>query len=404
MPWDGGARSASSFPASIESTMSLAASGQKASKPRVHVLDFIRLVAMLLMIQGHTLDAFLDTSSINWDTFHWNAWVHLRGLTAPLFLMVSGAVTVLGVKYDEDGRVARAVIRRRVLMALMVIGIGYMLVFPANRIADLRWLSQDLWQAFFRVNILQLNGVSLLLLTGVLALAKTVRRYAVWSLSIAFGIFLLAPIVTSIDWFRWLPEGLAAYLAFEHGSLFPIFPFSAYMFLGVGLGALLMEVPVDRRVRWFRLACLSASAAFLALGLLLGKLPTTWLPEHDLYKAGHAYTMLRLGFALLVFALLAWVSEALPRLSAACASMGRKSLYVYVVHLVLIYGTPWTPGLSTAHFHAFNLRDAAAFIPVIGGLTFGGILFWDWLKSRSEAVSTFVHASAVFALAYALVF
>jgi uncharacterized membrane protein len=384
--------------------MSLAASGQKASKPRVHVLDFIRLVAMLLMIQGHTLDAFLDPSGVNWDTSHWNAWVHLRGLTAPLFLMVSGAVTVLGVKYEADGRVARAVIRRRVLMALMVVGIGYLMVFPANRIADLRWLSQDLWQAFFRVNILQLNGVSLLLLTGVLALAKTVRRYAAWSLSIAFGIFLLAPVVSSVDWFRWLPEGLAAYLAFEHGSLFPIFPFSAYMFLGVGLGALLMEAPVDRRVRWFRLACLSASAAFLALGLVLGKLPTTWLPEHDLYKVGHAYTMLRLGFALLVFAFLAWVSEALPRLSAACAGMGRKSLYVYVVHLVLIYGTPWTPGLSTAHFRAFDLRDASVFIPVIGSLTFGGILFWDWLKSRSESVSTFVHASAVFALAYALVF
>lgn len=384
--------------------MSLSTTGPRAQKPRVHVLDFIRLVAMLLMIQGHTLDAFLDPAGINWDTFHWNAWVHLRGLTAPLFLMVSGAVTVLGVKYDEDGRVARAVVRRRVLMALLVIGIGYLMVFPANRIADLRWLSKDLWQAFFRVNILQLNGVSLLLLTAVLSLAKTVRRYAVWSLAIAFGIFFLAPIVTSVDWFHWLPEGLAAYLSFSHGSLFPVFPFSAYMFLGVGLGALLMQAPEDRRVRWFRLACLSASAAFLALGLLLGKLPTTWLPEHDLYKTGHAYTMLRLGFALLVFALLAWVSEALPRLSAACAGMGRKSLYVYVGHLVLIYGTPWTPGLSTAHFHAFAFRDAAVFVPVIGGLTFGGILFWDWIKSRSESVSTFVHASVVFALAYALVF
>ena len=35
--------------------------------------------------------------------------------------------------------------------------------------------------------------------------------------------------------------------------------------------------------------------------------------------------LLRLGFALLVFGLLAWIAELRPRLAAACAPMGRKS-------------------------------------------------------------------------------
>jgi hypothetical protein len=254
------------------------------------------------------------------------------------------------------------------------------------------------------VNILQLNGVSLLMLTGLLAMTRTVRRYAAWSLSLAAAILLLSPFVTSIDWFRWLPEGFAAFLSFEHGSLFPLFPASAYMFLGVGLGALLLEAPEDRRVRWFRLACLWGSAALLLLGLVLDPLNLDWLPKHDLYKAGYAYLSLRLGFALLVFALLTWLSEALPGLSASCAVMGRKSLYVYVGHLVLIYGTPWTPGLATAHYHGLDFRSAAFYVPMVGSLTFGSILLWDWIKSRSESVSTLVHVSAVFALAYALVF
>jgi uncharacterized membrane protein len=384
--------------------MSLPASGQTASKPRIHVLDFIRLMAMLLMIQGHTLEAFMDPAGINWDTFHWNTWVHLRGLTAPLFLMVSGAVTVLGVKYDEQGQVSRPLIRRRMLMALMVIGVGYLMVFPANRLIDLPWLSTEVWRGFFRVNILQLNGVSLLLLTGLLALTRTVRRYAAWSLSLAAFILLASPFVASFDWFHWLPEGFAAYLSFEHGSLFPLFPASAYMFLGVGLGALLMEAPVDQRIRIFRLTSLSVSVGLLLLGLALGRLPMSWLPTHDLYKAGYAYLMLRLGFALLVFAILAWISEALPGLSASCATLGRKSLYVYVGHLVVIYGTPWTPGLATAYQHGLDFRSAAFYIPMVGSLTFGSILLWDWIRSRSESVSNLVHVSAVFALAYALVF
>jgi hypothetical protein len=260
------------------------------------------------------------------------------------------------------------------------------------------------WQGFLRVDILQLNGATLLLLTGLLALTRSVRRYAAWSLGLGALIFALAPFVYAVDWFRWLPEGLAAYLSFSHGSLFPLFPASAYMFLGVGLGALLLETPAEQRARTFRLACLTASAALLLLGLAAGHLPADLLPAHDAYKAGYAYLSLRLGFAFLVFGLLAWVAEFLPRLAAACAPMGRKSLYVYVGHLVLIYGTPWTQGLVDGQVHALGLPDAAAFIPVIGGLTFGAILVWDWLRTRSEAMGTFVHASAVCALAYALVF
>jgi hypothetical protein len=207
-----------------------------------------------------------------------------------------------------------------------------------------------------------------------------------------------------VDWFHWLPEGLAAYLSFSHGSLFPLFPASAYMFLGVGLGALLLEVPEAHRARTFRLTCLAASAALMLLGLAAKQLPAGLFPAHDAYKAGPSYLLLRLGFALLIFGGLAWIAERRPGLAAACAPLGRKSLYVYVGHLVLIYGTPWTSGLVTGQFQTLSLGEAAAFIPLVGSLTFGAILIWDWIRTRSETLGTLVHASAVCALAYALVF
>ena len=289
-------------------------------------------------------------------------------------------------------------------MGFTVIAIGYLMVFPANRIADLRWVSKDVWSVFLQVNILQLNGVTLLLLTALLACARTVRRYAAWSLGLGFLILLSAPIVSSVNWFRWLPEGLAAFLSFNHGSLFPLFPASAYMFLGVGLGALLLEAPEERRVRTFRLTSLTASAAFLLLAMAAGHLPVDLLPAHDAYKAGHAYTCFRLGFAFLIFGLLAWIAELWPRLAASCAPMGRKSLYVYVGHIVLLYGTPWTPGIVTARFHALSVSEGAMFVPLVGGITFGAIVIWDWVRNRSESLETLIHASVVFALAYALVF
>jgi uncharacterized membrane protein len=384
--------------------MTLSTPGPSSSRPRIHLLDFIRLVAMLLMVQGHTLDAFVNPANMDLTTFHWQTWLQLRGLTAPLFLMVSGAATVLGMRHEPDGRISRALLRRRVTMAFVVIGIGYLMVFPANRLEDLRWVSPDIWRVFLQVNILQLNGVTLLLLTALLACTRTVRRYAAWSLGVGLLILVAAPFVFSVDWFHWLPEGLGAYLSFSHGSLFPLFPTSAFMFLGVGLGALLMETPEPARVRTFRLASLAASAGVLLLAMAAGHLPLDLLPAHDIYKAGYAYSLYRLGFTLLIFGVLAWITELYPRLAAACAPAGRKSLYLYVGHLALIYGTPWTPGLVTERFHALTVGQGAVFIPLVGGITFSAIFLWDWLRNRSTSIRIFVHVSAAFVLAYALVF
>ena len=74
----------------------MAARPSGSSAPRIQLLDFIRFMAMVLMVEGHTLEAFLRPQDIRMADFGWNAWVGLRGLTAPLFLMVSGAASGMG--------------------------------------------------------------------------------------------------------------------------------------------------------------------------------------------------------------------------------------------------------------------------------------------------------------------
>ena len=68
------------------------------------------------------------------------------------------------------------------------------------------------------------------------------------------------------------------------------------------------------------------------------------------------------------------------------------------------HATPWTPGITTSCFRSLGLAQGVMFIPWVIGITFGAILLWDWIMNRSEAISSFVHASVVFVLAYALVF
>ncbi|GLH69378.1 hypothetical protein GETHPA_09110 [Geothrix rubra] len=378
--------------------------GPPASAPRIHILDFARLLAILLMLQGHTMEAFVAPSAMDWGTLHWRFWGEVRGLTAPLFLLVSGAATVLATRRDREGRVSARQYLRRIRTVLLVTAIGYLLVFPAACFADLRWVSEAGWRTFLQVNILQLNGVMLLLLTGLLALTRNARTHAAWSLAVGLLILLAAPVATSLDWFSRLPEGLAAYLSFAHGSLFPLFPAGGFMLLGVGLGTVLLEAPEDQRLRWFRLAALGAGLAALALSLAAAAVPGHLLPPHDAYKAGWASSFHRLGFSLLVLGGLATVAEAWPRLVQALAPLGRKSLAVYVVHLALIYGTPWTPGLTGQPLHALSALQGIGMIPAVAAATFGLVLLWDRVRNHSEQVRTLAHLATTFVLAYALLF
>lgn len=374
------------------------------TRPRIHILDFVRLTAILLMLQGHTLEAFVAPSAMDWSTLHWRWWGEVRGLTAPLFLLVSGAATVIATRRDEEGRVPGRLYLHRIRTALMVLAIGYLMVFPAARIADLRWVSAEGWRTFLQVNILQLNGITLLLLTGLMALTRNARSHALWSLALGFLILLAAPLATAPDWFSRLPEGLAAYLSFTHGSLFPLFPAGGFMFLGVGLGTLLREAPEDQRLGWFRLAALGAGLVAVALSLAAEHIPGDLLPVHDAYKAGWASSFHRLGFSLLVLGALATLAEAWPSLIQALAPFGRKSLAVYVVHLALIYGTPWTPGLMGQPLHALSAVQGLGMIPLVATATFGLVILWDRIRNHSEPARTFAHLTTSFALAYALLF
>lgn len=80
---------------------------------RLFALDLARLMAMLMMMQGHTLDALVNPQLMDLGTFPWNIWQFMRGLTAPIFLIVSGTVHVFAMKRDEQGAMSEETRKRR---------------------------------------------------------------------------------------------------------------------------------------------------------------------------------------------------------------------------------------------------------------------------------------------------
>jgi len=59
---------------------------------RILFLDLMRVLALFMMIQGHTTYDFLDLTIRDGQSTGIKIWTSLRGYTAPFFMMVSGAV------------------------------------------------------------------------------------------------------------------------------------------------------------------------------------------------------------------------------------------------------------------------------------------------------------------------
>lgn len=98
---------------------------------RILFLDLMRVLALFMMIQGHTVYEFLDNSILHGDSLGIWIWTSLRGYTAPFFMMVSGTVfTFLMLSQEKpDGSNPRIKAGARRIITLLFW--GYLLNFPA---------------------------------------------------------------------------------------------------------------------------------------------------------------------------------------------------------------------------------------------------------------------------------
>lgn len=373
------------------------------SSNRLYVLDLARFLAMVMMMQGHTLDSLVSPQQLDINTFPWSIWHFVRGLTAPIFLIISGAVSIFAIKRLEDGTISRSVIMKRARWAFVLMGIGYLMMFPANRVFDLPWVTSESWRAFFQVNILHLNGIALLGLLGLSVLTRSTESLGKVSFAVACGIAALTPFVHAINWFNYLPEGIAAYLSYNHGSLFPIFPFGSYLFFGVALGAFLKQYAGEMRLEVLKKKMAPIGLGFLAAGFLLtGLIEILPVPEHNFHGSSPAFVLIRVGIVSIFLSAVGFLYQYTRRLENFYSIFGKRALYIYIGHLILLYGTPWFPSIAKIHVKDMMLVDGAWIALGVVTITLAGVYALDKFQQNVNKGTIVMKYSGFAMLAYAL--
>jgi uncharacterized membrane protein len=332
---------------------------QVAETKRVVAFDLARFFAIILMIQGHTLDALASPVELDINNLPWSIWHFIRRFTAPLFLIVSGASQVFANKRDANGFILKKTIRKRINYALILIFIGYILLLPAQKIWDLFFVEHKYWISFFQVNILQLIGVSLLMILAAFMVTRTNKSLGILSLSIALIITFLTPLIHKISWFNYLPECFASYFSFEHGSIFPVFPYTAYMFYGVAFGAALKNIPLENRNNYIlKRAFPVGIISFFIGGIFIYLFKDMNFSPELMLRVDPGKIILDVGVVLLCVTLTAFIYSKTKSLAPFYTLFGKQALFIYILHLIILFGTPWFSSIAQTYYKSLNITTS----------------------------------------------
>ena len=312
----------------------------------------MRGLACILMFQTHCYDAWLGGDARNGSFL--KASQLLGTLPAPLFLFLAGVSFALVTgklvsKNLSPGQITRTMARR----GAEILAFGFLFRLQEFLIAW-GWAP---WSDLFRVDILNIIGVSMVLMALVCGLtlffvnhkSDSSRRGLVISavaIAAAAAIALLTPPLYTTWRPTWLPWPLESYIDGCHnlGSpqpwLFPLFPWAAFAFAGLAAGFVIFS----KQGREHATKTLALFAALGALAILAARqLDHSSFQLYSTYDYWHTspnFLMMRVGLLLVIaFLSYAWCRWGLAtRGFSPIIQLGQTSLLVYWVHIEFVYG------------------------------------------------------------------
>jgi uncharacterized membrane protein len=344
---------------------------EKSVYPSVHAhrvifIDLARALAIVLMIAGHTSSALLadDFRAGPW----FDVWMFQRGLTSALFLLLAGfAFSIATTRHwSQHLRLSGTVVKRLRRFALFV-ALGYGLHFPVLHFSELAATTQAQWQSFVAVDVLQLIGGTLIALQLLVLVARTRRVFMVAAFAAAVALIAASPATWQTDWTMLMPLPLAAYFSPATGSLFPLFPWAAYVFVGAGAGLLYARWGAAHLVSFARWGMLAPGALLVAAGLVV-------------WSGIPGDVAIRTGMCGLILGLIAIVSRHVSQLPHVFGAVAQESLVVYFVHLCIVYGSIWNPGL--ARFYGGRLTPVPTVVAVFAVVMAMIGLAWQWNRLK----------------------
>ncbi len=358
-------------------------------KHRIIFIDLMRTFAVLQMVQGHTIDVLLSNNFRHLDNPFFASWFFMRGMTAPIFMFTAGTVftylfRLVKEPYQNNPRVKKGFKR-----VLLLVVLGYLLRYPTASLIDFSQVTQEQWKIFFAVDVLQSIGFGILFLVLLAILSEKVKLNDYWIFGIgALFFFILFPIFQNINWKAFLPVPLAGYFYSGTGSNFPIFPWAGYVIAGGILGSYLAKKPLIFKTAKFSLNLFLFGVLFVILAYLESWIEGSFGYTGEILSSGYSLILLRIGIVLILNAIVSFISLKVETIPKVFILIGRNTLLIYIVHLMILYGSAWNLGLVYLFDKAFTPVQSISTAILMIALMTAMVLLINKFKIRNKQLVT----------------
>ncbi len=367
---------------------------------RIEFIDPMRGFAVIVMVMGHTIDSVLADSSRTTELFR--LYDAIRGFTAPVFLFVSGMsfMIVTERKWEQYRNLTPEAVKRICKIMLLIV-IGYALHFPFfsfNKIVNNATPGE--LASFLQVDVLHCVGASLLILQVLIFFSPSVAAFVRSTLALVVIFVMMAPILWGVNLADVFSPVVSPYVNQQQISIFPLFPYAGFLFAGVIVAYLFRRARNEARESEFFRSVAKIVPWVAVLGLVADFLPWQVFPQHEYWKASPNFFLIRLAIVLLLTSGFFFLKRIPESVRQHATTLGQASLLVYVVHLVVVYGSAANRGLAQTIGRTMNLPQAVLVALALLVSMFVMVQFRNVLQRRHVWSLRVVQAMVVSALMF----
>lgn len=353
------------------------------SSHRYPYIDLLRGLAVVVMIEVHVFNEWLHPELKLTDG--WYVLNFINGLVAPTFIFLAGfSFTIAAVRKWNDFLRVTPSLKARFRHLLLILGVGYVLHIPAYSYRTLKyWTTPEILSTFWIVDVLQVIVAGLFILHLILMISRRRSVLIVSALLFSLLLFSLSPFVNGSGFFDSWPRMFACYFVQDYGSLFPLFPWGGFLFLGAACADLFMRRQrQDQGLSALRILARGGMAA-LAAGVIMDAIPWFHYAGYEFWQNSPPFSLVRIGCVLLLLYLAAWLDQRKRISSSMLVLMGQESFLVYALHLMIIFSKFGTWSLATTWQGQFSVLEASLAFLVLSGAMYAVARWWKALKKRS---------------------
>jgi uncharacterized membrane protein len=377
---------------------------------RLSYIDWMRGLACVLMFQTHCYDSWLSPEARKSALF---AWSQLGGtLPAPLFIFLAGiSFALVTERLREKGASSAEIAKTTLRRGAEIFALG--LLFRLQEYVLGYGFSP--WTDLFRVDVLNILGLSMMLMAVLCwltadrnptnvsplpqSIATSLTRGIFAALLAATAIAMATPLLWTTHRPRRLPWPLESYINGVHifGNpqpwLFPVFPWSAFAFVGLAVGFFLFTNIAKRHEALIFAAIGGTGILACLLSLKLDASPIHLYSVYDYWHTSPNFFLMRSGILLIIlFCVYAWCRWGVAQLSfSPIIQLGKTSLLVYWVHIEFVYGR-----FSILPKHQCTVLQATAgLFAIFLSMLLLSLLRTNWKNRRAKVQTPTVAPSPV---------